>query len=284
VLNLEEKELDDIGEQLSTFEHLRDLNLSKNKLVSIERLRTLQYLQVLMAQENQLQNIDFLCENPQQLRFLTKADFSSNKLQKLPKILCSALKNLNLDNNEIGSCSLSNHQAIEVLSLNKNKLKSLEGLSDLYSLKSLSVNENEEFSSLKGLSNCPKLTRLSLAANPKLESIDVVPDLPALQELILTGSPISKLADLEKLKTLRNLKSLNVAETPIAEEKGDDLKKEILILLDTLNLKTINGDPITKEEVEEARNEKMERIKAAEEERKQKELEAAKGADDEDAE
>jgi Leucine-rich repeat (LRR) protein len=44
VLNLEEKELDDIGESLANFEHLRDLNLSKNKLVEVDRLRSLKYL------------------------------------------------------------------------------------------------------------------------------------------------------------------------------------------------------------------------------------------------
>ena len=44
VLNLEEKELDDIGDLLSNYEHLRDLNLNKNKLESIDKLRSLKYL------------------------------------------------------------------------------------------------------------------------------------------------------------------------------------------------------------------------------------------------
>ena len=81
---------------------------------------------------------------------------------------------------------------------------------------------------------------------------------------------------------MRCLTSLNLAETPLAEEKGDDLKKEILILLDDLNLEKINGDEITTEEKQEAAEEKKERIRAAEEARKQAEEEAAAAANKEE--
>jgi Leucine-rich repeat (LRR) protein len=170
-----------------------------------------------------------------------------------------------LDSNEIESCELVGHMSIEFLSLNKNKLSSLAGLDELPLLQVLSVTETETLSSFKGISNCPNLSKLVLSQNSKLEGIDEVPDLPGLEELHLNGCPIAKLEDVEKLKTLRRLKVLNLAETPLAEEKGDDLKKEILILLDMLHLTKINGDDVTKEDRTEAANEKKERIKAAEE-------------------
>lgn len=132
--------------------------------------------------------------------------------------------------------------------------------------------------SLKGLRNCPNLTKLTLSSNPKLETLDEIPDLPALEELHLNGCPLANIKDLGKLKTLRNLTSLNVAETPLAEAAGDNLKKEILILLDDLNLQKINGEDVTNEERVEAINEKKERIKAAEEARKQAEADAAAAA------
>jgi hypothetical protein len=49
---------------------------------------------------------------------------------------------------------------------------------------------------------------------------------------------------------------------PIADEKGDDFKKEVLILLHEIipGLKTINEDEITKEDIEEALEEKKNRI------------------------
>lgn len=59
-----------------------------------------------------------------------------------------------------------------------------------------------------------------------------------------------------------------MTETPLAEEKGDDLKKEVLILLDGLDFKMFNGEEVTAEDIADAKAEKAERIKAAEEARK----------------
>lgn len=36
VLNLEEKEIDELGDILNSYEHLRDLNLSKNKFETLD--------------------------------------------------------------------------------------------------------------------------------------------------------------------------------------------------------------------------------------------------------
>lgn len=57
-----------------------------------------------------------------------------------------------------------------------------------------------------------------------------------------------------------------MAGCPLAEEKGDEFKKEVLIALyeDLPNLKTINGDAFTEEDVTEAMAEKEARIKEAE--------------------
>lgn len=38
-------------------------------------------------------------------------------------------------------------------------------------------------------------------------------------------------------------------ETPIAEEKGDDLKREVLILLDGLKMTSFNGEEVTDEDL-----------------------------------
>ena len=94
----------------------------------------------------------------------------------------------------------------------------------------------------------------------------------------MTGCPIAKIDEIGKLITLKKLNSLNLTETPLAEEKGDDLKKEVLILLDGLNFKSFNGEEVTPEDIADAKAEKAERIKAAEEARKAAEEEAAAAA------
>lgn len=56
---------------------------------------------------------------------------------------------------------------------------------------------------------------------------------------------------------------------PWVDEKGDDFRKEVLIALDCLKIKIINGgeEEVTEEERQEAAAEKLERIKAEEEAR-----------------
>lgn len=75
----------------------------------------------------------------------------------------------------------------------------------------------------------------------------------------------------------KKLRSINLSETPLAEEKGDALKKEILIILDGLGIRMINGEEVTDEEIEEAKEEK----KAAEEARIAAEKEAREAAEEE---
>ena len=184
----------------------------------------------------------------------------------LRNILCRKLLTLTLDNNEIAECGLKNHSMLTSLSMNKNKLVNLEGLENLSRLETLSVAENQ-LTSITGISGCPNLSKLNLAGN-KIEVFDSVPDLPGLQEINMTGCPIAKIEEVGKLITLKSLNSLNFTETPLAEEKGDDLKKEVLILLDGLMFKSFNGEEVTAEDIADAKAEKAERIKAAEEARK----------------
>ena len=51
-LNLEEKELEELGDHLRLYHHLRFLNLSKNQLKNISELAYLPYLLTVNASEN----------------------------------------------------------------------------------------------------------------------------------------------------------------------------------------------------------------------------------------
>lgn len=173
---------------------------------------------------------------------------------------------------------MKSHAKLISLSLNKNLIVNFKGLVNLTNLEKLSAAENPELTSITGLENCPKLKSLNLEKT-KIETFDTVPVLPCLEEMNLTGCPIAKLEEIGKLITLKNLQSLNLTETPLAEEKGEDLKKEVLIILDGLNFKTFNGEEVSADDIADAKNEKAERIKAAEEARKAAEEEAAAAAE-----
>lgn len=85
--------------------------------------------------------------------------------------------------------------------------------------------------------------------------------------------------ELKKLNTLKNLEVLSMAGCPAADEKGDEFKKEVLILLmdELTNLKTVNEAPLTDEDFAEARAERETRAKEAEEARRAAEEAAANG-------
>ena len=76
------------------------------------------------------------------------------------------------------------------------------------------------------------------------------------------------------------MKKLYMLETPLATEKADDFKKEVLIALDCLTFTDINEEEVIGEDVEAAAEEKKERIAQA----KEAEEEAARLAAEKEAE
>lgn len=219
-----------------------------------------------------------MSESAQQLKFLTDVNLSGNKLTKLRHILCRKLLNLKIDSNEISEVELKEHASLLTLSMQKNKLENLKGITNLKELTSLDLAENQ-ITTLSGISGCNSLRKLNLTLN-KIEKFDCVPNLPALEELNLTQCPIASIEEIGKLLSFKNLRNLNLTETPLSEEKGDDLKQEVLILLDGLKINMFNGEEVTDEEIEEAIAVKKQRIQEAEEARLQAEQEAREAAEE----
>ena len=178
-----------------------------------------------------------------------------------------------MDENEIAECDFSGHPTLKVLSLNKNKLTSGAGLHSLSVLEELSIQDNETLTSIKGMDNMTSLKKLNLTGS-KLESLSGLPNFPQLEELVLDGNAVATIEELPKLGHLTALKKLSMQGTPLAEEKGDDLKKEVLIaLMDKLKfLKEVNGEGWDEELVKECIETKEQRIQEA--------IEAAKAAEE----
>ena len=63
---------------ISEHDHLRDLDLSGNKLPSVDKLRSLKWLQSLIAKDNKIELVHFLSETKAQSQFLTNVDLSGN--------------------------------------------------------------------------------------------------------------------------------------------------------------------------------------------------------------
>lgn len=100
-LILEEKEVELLGDAIKAYIHLRNINLNKNQLKSIDELSCLNDLLILTAIENQIEDISFLAGDV--LPHLQILNLSQNKIKNLPPIHAPMLKHLILNENEIES-------------------------------------------------------------------------------------------------------------------------------------------------------------------------------------
>ena len=113
-------------------------------------------------------------------------------------------------------------------------------------LTELNLSKNE-LTSLKELCNLPNLKKLDVNTN-KLENLNDLPDLPSLERFDCGSNEITTIAELPKLAVFRRLKDLLMLGTPLADEKGDDMKLEVLIALDELSIRTVNEEEVVGED------------------------------------
>jgi|LauGreDrversion4_2_1035121.scaffolds.fasta_scaffold437202_2 Leucine-rich repeat (LRR) protein len=117
------------------------------------------------------------------------------------------------------------------------------------SLQELYLNENK-VTDLRDLSGLPSLRKLDLNTN-KIASLVSKPDLPSLEVLDLSNNMIANGDELLNLCNYTKLRVLILTGCPYAEEQGDKLKNEILLMLGThlKNLKTVNEEEVTEEDI-----------------------------------
>jgi hypothetical protein len=146
-------------------------------------------------------------------------------------------------------------------------------------LLNVSANEITDFpqGSLTGMNS---LCVLYLGKN-KIVSLEGFPRLPALELLGLSENQVADIKQLDHLKHNTMLRNLEMQENPIATEKADGFKLEVLIRLHDTNtkLRQLNGaeEGITDEDYANAKTTKAERIKAEEDAAREAAEKAAAG-------
>lgn len=114
----------------------------------------------------------------------------------------------------------------------------------------------------------PKLRKLRLAAN-KLKTFDSVPNLPALEKIDIKENIVANVKEFGKLK-FPLLNKIIVTANPCSDELGAGIKIDILILFEDFNIKFINKEEVTPDEILESKTVKEERIKKDAEELEEK--------------
>lgn len=268
-LNLSEKELDGLCEELRHYKHLRYANLSMNRLAEINILAEFPYLLKVELTSNRISSLEIF-NSPHTFQYLQTLDISKNLITLLTPIELPKLTHLKLMNNQISSASaFKGHPSLKVLELRANKLASLEGISDMPELEELYLAENS-INSLCGLNKLPKLRKIHMRKNTisALEK-EKLPDLHGLAYLNIRENEFVEVSSLGLLQKYLNLVKIVIADNPVKAEPSGDVKKECLIALP--QLKFLGKEEITAEEREDAVGEAAERKRLAEEAKKEAE-------------
>ncbi|XP_053281891.1 leucine-rich repeat-containing protein 23 isoform X3 [Pleuronectes platessa] len=242
-LDLKDKRLNDIA-AISSYVHVRFLDLSSNHLTVLTPLASLMDLLWLKVDNNALACLE---GNPFiQLKYLQWLSVAANQLTDLSGLVGPALETLNLTGNAIKtvkSLQMGCFGNLVTLELRGNLLETTDGI-NLPNLQRLYLAQNA-IKRLEGLEKLEHLTTLHLRDN-QLESLDgLSPNMKCLQ--YLNVRLVSK-----------TLRTLVLSENPLGETT--DYRTSVLILVP--QLEKIDKEPVSPEE----RIEAQDRIKELEEE------------------
>ncbi|XP_038078619.1 leucine-rich repeat-containing protein 23-like [Patiria miniata] len=242
-LDVKDREITDIS-ILSSFIHLRYVDLSMNMLRDISPLNSLTHLLTLKCERNLLQTAKL-----DELPYLQVASFANNRIATTDGINHPLLESLNLSFNEIsvmGGLEPSKLGRLHTLELRGNKLTSTAGIY-LPNLKNLFLGGNL-ITKVEGLERLEHLTTLHLRDN-QIEKLDGFADtMHQLQYINLRGNAVADVKETAKLKSLPMLRALILSESPCSDE--DDYRMEVLINI--RRVERLDKDEYTEEERQEA--------------------------------
>ncbi|KAL4622611.1 leucine-rich repeat-containing protein 23 [Arapaima gigas] len=251
-LDLRKRNLTEIG-LISSFVHLRFLDISSNRLTDLSALAPLTQLLWLKVDRNLVQN---MADQPvSQLAYLQWLSLVQNCIQKTEGLGGPALETINLTGNKIqrisalDSSKLTNLVTLELrgnqlestqgvylpnlrrLYLAKNRIKRLEGLDCLECLTTLHLRDNL-LETLDGINSNMKALQYLNVRNNKVFSPRALSSLAAvsttLQVLVLTGNPVIEGDDyrMSILKLIPHLERLD--KEAITDEERAEIQERLL--------------------------------------------------------
>lgn len=264
-------------ELLAAYEHLRQIDLSKNRIQDVTPLAGLRHVLRLNLSSNEIEDISSWREGT--MAHLLRLDFGKNRMKALPPLPYPALQWANFAGNEIATCeAFTGHQTLETLDLSENRLEALKGICDMPVLRVLNVASNR-VTNVCGLSRLPVLSSLDISKN----SFETLGEgswwaelARSLQSLRVEGNSIAESAALGALSQLSALDALWVSANPLADEDGANIRLEVLIW--SSSVQKVDDEEVAEEERVEAKELHEARLEEERERRIAEEEEAAAAA------
>ncbi|KJH48721.1 leucine Rich repeat-containing domain protein [Dictyocaulus viviparus] len=214
-------------EQIDVDEDVKEVDLTRHRLLSIANFDLLPKLEVLTLRWNLLKKIEHL-----------------NGLHHLTKL--SLYDNQALIKSQKSKAGLSTLHKLVVLNFIGNAIRSIEGLGSLTRLMDLALSQNG-ITRISGLCNNLALTTLDLNDN-RIEKIENLHHLSNLNTLWMRKNRISNWSEVAYLNRLPALKVLTLEMNPIYSTQHfyRNRIREILPnlqIIDAVPINWISGDP-----------------------------------------
>ncbi|MEM8642989.1 MAG: COR domain-containing protein [Cyanobacteria bacterium P01_G01_bin.54] len=213
-LNLSGVGLKKLPPEIASLQNLQSLYLENNQISEIsEALTSLQNLQFLYLRNNQINKIPESLPSLKSLKFIYLAN---NQIRKISEALASlqSLKSINLENNRITEIPevLISLENLQFINLSNNQISEIpEVLTSLQSLRFINLSNNQIREIPEALASLQFLQSINLSNNQIREIPEVLASLQSLQHLDLYNNQISEIP--ESLETLfSNLEKLDLRE------------------------------------------------------------------------
>lgn len=229
-------------EALRTYEHLQFVNVSGNRLRSLEPFGALRCLLHLNASLNLLVRTQSFAA-PDQLETI---DVSYNLIGEVGDwSVHKYLRELNLRGNFIQCISpgLQRNKELRILDLSENYISCIERLDGLQ-LRTLYLAQNR-LASLAGVGSLMHLQVLNVRHNLITSLAQLQADeLPRLRKLCVSENRLSRIAELDALQSFRYICDLFLAPNPVAELP--EYRSQVLYRIPSLRL--LDKEPVSAEE------------------------------------
>ncbi|UPR03266.1 hypothetical protein HOP50_12g65940 [Chloropicon primus] len=242
-LNMKGNVLSTVGE-LKNLSKMRSLHLDGNAISAVDFLGSMVNLQDFTADDNRIE--DFVCASASKVG-LKSLSLAGNRVKELGSIAEFALlRELNLSRNQIQAFDgIERCRQLRVLNLANNYIFALprvEGMNALENLTELRLSKNRLTSFPFACLSLPKLRALHLDENG-IKEVEPVLGCPLLEKLELAFNQVSDVESIFALSSCQRLKSLNLCENPIAENRDFDVVvRRILPSLLELNNESVVGE------------------------------------------